>query len=136
MKLKSFKIFESEEDIKNFGVELSELKWYFTDFIDDGFDIRIQPMSKLVDLKTIERPFGEYTLGEIKYIKINFWKRGQSNSNKFNYIKFINTQEFKDIIKESNNRIMEYGLYIKDIIPYGSRFSILIYREIDKKYLQ
>lgn len=136
MKLKSFKIFESEEDIKQFGINIDELKWYFTDFIDDGFDIRTQPVSKLLDLKTIERPFGGYTLGEIKYIQVTIWKRDQSNNSRLNYRTFINTQEFKDIILEANDRLMEHGLFIHDIQPYGSRLSILIYREIDKKYLQ
>jgi len=135
MKLKSFKIFESEEDIKH-GINLDELKWYFTDFIDDGFNIRTQPVSKLLDLKTIERPFGGYTLGEIKYIRVTIWKKDQSNNSRFNYRTFINTQEFKDIILEANDRLMEHGLFIHDIQPYGSRLSILIYREIDKKYLQ
>lgn len=133
--IKSFKIFESEEDMKHFGVELSELKWYFTDFIDDGFDIRIQPMSKLVDLKTIERPLGGYTLGEIKYIKIDILKRDQSN-NRFNYRTYMNKQGFEDTILEANERLIEHELYIQDIQPYGSRLSILIYREMDKKYLQ
>lgn len=136
MKLKNFKIFESEEDIKQFGIDPNELKWYFTDFIDDGFNIRIQPMSKLVDLKTIERPFGGYTLGEIKYIQVAIWKRDQSNSSRFNYRTFMNEQEFEDIILEANDRLIDHGLYIQDIQPYGSRLSILIYREIDKKYLQ
>lgn len=136
MKLKSFKIFESEEDIKQFGINPDELKWYFTDFIDDGFNIRIQPMSKLIDLKTIERPFAGYTLGEIKYIKVAIWKRDQSNSSRFNYRTFMNKQEFEDIILEANERLIDHGLYIQDIQPFGSQLSILIYREMDKKYLQ
>jgi hypothetical protein len=45
-------------------------------------------------------------------------------------------KEFKDIIEESNDRLKDHGLFIKKVIPYGSRISILIYREMDKKYLK
>lgn len=128
--IKTFKIFDSVEKPNHFGIDIEDIKWYFTDFIDDGLQIRISENSKLIDLKTIERPMGHHTLGEIKYIKLDIWKLG------LNYRTFMNTQEFEDIILEANDRLIENGLFIHDIIPYGSRLSILIYREIDKKYLQ
>lgn len=136
MILKKFNLFESEnnEDIIQFGVTVDDLKFYFTDLIDLGYNLRIYPTSTLVDMR-LNSGDNLFKLGLIYYISVDIWL-SQTLDNRHNYKRIIESEEFKDIIEESNDRLKDHGLFIKEIIPYGSRISILIYREIDKKYLQ
>lgn len=133
MILKKFKLFESSDDIIQFGVTVDDLEFYFTDFIDNDYNLRIYPSSVLIDMRNKEED-NLFKLGIINYISVEIWKK--SVRNKHNYRSIIETPEFKEIIDESNDRLKDHGLFIKDVIPYGYRISILIYREIDKKYLQ
>lgn len=130
--LESFYNNDEDEDLIQFGLRSDDLKWYFTDVIDEGFNIRITPTKKLFDFGRFET---SQKFGLINYISVRFWKDKTDDS-----VDFLRSEEFKLIIEEANMRLLENQLFIRNISTAintsNLTIDIFIYRKSDEKYIK
>jgi hypothetical protein len=121
-----------DDDLTQFGLKIDDLKWYFTDIIDEGFSIRIIPMKKLYDFGKFET---SQKLGLINYIHVKFSKNKTDESTNF-----LKSEEFKSITEEADARLLESQLFIRNtsvvINTTNLTIDIFIYRKSDEKYIK
>jgi len=129
--MKYLKTLESLSDLEEFNIDRSEIIYYFTDILDEGFNIKVDVVSKLIDLK-ISNPLSDKKLGKINYIRLEVSK----GSKEISELKTTLIDLFKETIEIANNRLNEIGLYIKEYIVFGNRITILIYKKEDEKYIK
>ncbi len=129
--MKYLKTLESLSDLEEFNIDRSEIIYYFTDILDEGFNIKVDVVSKLIDLK-ISNPLSDKKLGKINYIRLEVSK----GSKEISELKTNLIDLFKETIEITNNRLNEIGLYIKEYIVFGNRITILIYKKEDEKYIK
>jgi hypothetical protein len=129
--MKYLKTLESLSDLEEFNIDRSEIIYYFTDILDEGFNIKVDVVSKLIDLK-ISNPLSDKKLGKINYIRLEVSK----GSKEISELKTTLIDLFKETIEIANNRLNEIGLYIKEYIMFGNRITILIYKKEDEKYIK
>jgi hypothetical protein len=129
--MKYLKTLESLSDLEEFNIDRSEIIYYFTDILDEGFNIKVDVVSKLIDLK-ISNPLSDKKLGKINYIRLEVSK----GSKEISELKTSLIDLFKETIEIANNRLNEIGLYIKEYIMFGNRITILIYKKEDEKYIK
>jgi hypothetical protein len=128
---------ENDEDLIQFGLKVDDLKWYFTDLIDDGFSIRVVPMKKLFDFGRFDNLSiyrgSDQTLGLVHYIMLVFTSDSIEKTKDY-----INSDHFNNILDEANNRLSDIGLYIESVknTKLLSRIQIFIYRKSDEKYIK
>jgi hypothetical protein len=128
---------ENDEDLIQFGLKVDELKWYFTDLIDDGFSIRAVPMKKLFDFGRFDNLSiyrgSDQKLGLVHYIMLVFTSDSIEKTKDY-----INSDHFNNILDEANNRLSDIGLYIESVknTKLLSRIQIFIYRKSDEKYIK
>jgi hypothetical protein len=128
-----------DNDLIQFGLKIDDLKWYFTDIIDEGFNIRIIPMKKLYDFGKFDNLSiyrgHDYKLGLINYIHVKFSKIKTDES-----VNFLRSEEFKLIIEEADKRLLENQLFIGNISTglntLNLTIDIFIYRKSDEKYIK
>jgi len=129
--MKYLKTLESLSDLQEFNIDRSEIIYYFTDILDEGFNIKVDVVSKLIDLK-ISNPLSDKKLGKINYIRLEVSK----GSKEISELKTSLIDLFKETIEVANNRLNEIGLFIKEYIMFGNRITILIYKKEDEKYIK
>jgi hypothetical protein len=121
-----------DDDLTQFGLKIDDLKWYFTDIIDEGFSIRIIPMKKLFDFGKFET---SQKFGLINYIHVKFSKNKTDESTTF-----LKSEEFKSIKEEADARLLENQLFIRNISvainTTNLTIDIFIYRKSDEKYIK
>jgi hypothetical protein len=121
-----------QDDLTQFGLKIDDLKWYFTDIIDEGFSIRIIPMKKLFDFGKFET---SQKFGLINYIHVKFSKNKTDESTTF-----LKSEEFKSIKEEADARLLENQLFIRNISvainTTNLTIDIFIYRKSDEKYIK
>jgi hypothetical protein len=128
---------ENDEDLIQFGLKVDDLKWYFTDLIDDGFSIRVVPMKKLFDFGRFDNLSiyrgSDQKLGLVHYIMLVFTSDSIEKTKDY-----INSDHFNNILDEANNRLSDIGLYIESVknTKLLSRIQIFIYRKSDEKYIK
>jgi len=128
-----------DDDLTQFGLKIDDLKWYFTDIIDEGFSIRIIPMKKLYDFGKFDNLSiyrgHDYKLGLINYIHVKFSKNKTDESTTF-----LKSEEFKSIKEEADARLLENQLFIRNISvainTTNLTIDIFIYRKSDEKYIK
>jgi len=129
--MKYLKTLESFSDLDEFNIDRSEIIYYFTDILDEGFNIKVDVVSKLIDLK-ISNPLSDKKLGKINYIRLEITQ----GTKDIQILKSDYLDLFIETIEIANNRLNEIGLYIKEHIMFGNRITILIYKKEDEKYIK
>lgn len=130
--IKKFESHHSETDLEEFNIDRREVLYYFTDILDEGFDVRVNVVSKLIDLKDTSVATRFIKFAKINYITVDIVK----GSKKISELKEKYLDLFKDTIKVANDRLNDIGLFIKDYIMFGNRITILIYKKEDEKYIK
>ena len=130
--IKKFESHHSETDLEEFNIDRRDILYYFTDILDEGFDVRVNVVSKLIDLKDTSVATGFIKFAKINFITVDIVK-GSKEIMELNekYLEF-----FKDTIEVANDRLYDIGLFIKDYIMFGNRITILIYKKQDEKYIK
>lgn len=130
--IKKFESHHSETDLEEFNIDRRDILYYFTDILDEGFDVRINVVSKLIDLKDTSVATGFIKFAKINYITVDIVK----GSKEIIELKEKYLDLFKDTIEVANERLNDIGLFIKDYIMFGNRITILIYKKQDEKYIK
>jgi hypothetical protein len=130
--IKKFESHHSETDLEEFNIDRRDILYYFTDILDEGFDVRVNVVSKLIDLKDTSVATGFIKFAKINYITVDIVK----GSKEIIELKEKYLDLFKDTIEVANDRLNDIGLFIKDYIMFGNRITILIYKKQDEKYIK
>lgn len=130
--INKFESHHSEVDLEEFNIDRRDILYYFTDILDEGFDVRVNVVSKIIDLKNTSVATGFIKFAKINYITVDIVK-GSKEISKLKE-KYLNL--FKDTIEVANERLNDIGLFIKDYIMFGNRITILIYKKQDEKYIK
>jgi hypothetical protein len=130
--IKKFESHHSETDLEEFNIDRRDILYYFTDILDEGFDVRVNVVSKLIDLKDTSVATGFIKFAKINFITVDIVK----GSKEIIELKEKYLDLFKDTIEVANDRLNDIGLFIKDYIMFGNRITILIYKKQDEKYIK
>jgi hypothetical protein len=138
--MKYLKYFESSED--DFGLDqrnilIDEIKYYFTDLEDVGFDIRFTTGSKLIQSKSSDLTHFDFNM--VNFIKVRIMKNpigpGRTTKNYHqNQLKlFMMSDLFNEVIDVAKDRLSDKNLFIDDdsIQVENSYITINIYRNED-----
>ena len=120
--MKHLKYFESSED--DFGFDIDELKYYFTDLEDVGCEVRIRNGSKLVQSESSDLTYNHFNF--VKFIKVYIFKNYNYSPNLLK-----SSDLFKEVIDVTKDRLSDKNLFIADINIDGSSIVILIYKNED-----
>jgi hypothetical protein len=136
--MKYLKYFESSEE--DFGFDIDELKYYFTDLEDVGCDVRLRTSTKLVQSKSSDLTHFDFNM--VNFIKVRIMKNligiGRSTKNYHqNQLKlFMMSDLFNEVIDVAKDRLSDKNLFIDDdsIQVENSYITINIYKneDIDK----
>ena len=136
--MKYLKYFESSED--DLGLDIDELKYYFTDLEDVGFTVRLRTSTKLVQSKSSDLTHFDFNM--VNFIKVRIMKNpigiGRSTKNYHqNQLKlFMMSDLFNEVIDVAKDRLSDKNLFIDDdsIQVENSYITINIYKneDIDK----
>lgn len=141
--MKYLKRFENIDD-SHLGVTIEDIEYLFTDISDSGWQVDVKFLKKLYQLKKSIYYSGDNPLGLIHYIMVSISKSTptesrflRSNWDEVQELnRFIESNEFKEIIDVVSLRLDELGLYIKSKEKINKQLNILIYRKIDKNYIE
>ena len=122
--MKYLKYFESSED--DFGFDVDELKYYFTDLEDVGCEVRIRTGSKLVQSESSDLTYNHFDLNFVKFIKVYIFKNYNYSPNLLK-----SSDLFKEVIDVTKDRLSDKNLFIGDVNIDGSSIVILIYKNED-----
>jgi hypothetical protein len=139
--LKPYKIFESlEED--DFGLEqrnilIEEIKYYFTDLEDVGYNIRLTTGGKLVQ-SNWNVPDLKFKFKMVNFIKVLIMKNpigpGRTTQRHHqNELKlFMMSDLFNEVIDVAKERLSDLNLFIDDdsIQVDGSKITMNIYKKV------
>lgn len=133
--MKYLKYFESSEE--DFGFDIDELKYYFTDLEDVGCDVRLRTSTKLIQSKSSDLTHFDFNM--VIFIKVYIMKNligiGRSTKNYHqNQLKlFMMSDLFNEVIDVAKDRLSDKNLFIDDdsIQVDGSNITMNIYRNED-----
>lgn len=122
--MKYLKYFESSED--DFGFDIDELKYYFTDLEDIGCEIRIRTGNKLVQSTSSDLTYNHFDFNFVKFIKVYIFKN-------YSYSPMLlkSSDLFKEVIDVTKDRLGDKNLFIGDINIDGSNIVLNIYKNED-----
>lgn len=129
--MKYLKTLESFSDLEEFNIDRSDIIYFFTDIMDEGFNIKVDVVAKLIDLK-ISNPLSDKKLGQINYIRLEI----TNGSKQISELTTKYLDLFTETIEVANDRLNDIGLYIKEHIMLRNRITILIYKKQDEKYIK
>lgn len=138
--MKHLRLFESDEDeyLNEYGITPSELLLFFIDISDEGWQVRCRFKKKLKQFETTKDNL--IILSTLPYIEVTIG-RNTASFNRPLYIEsselynFCKSDFYKEVIDVVKSRLQEIGLFISKEYMEGKQLSILIYREIDKMYV-
>jgi len=142
--MKYLKSFEGSEEGSYLGVTPEDIEYLFTDISDSGWKVDIRFLKKLYQLKKSIYYNEDSPLGLIHYIGVSISKptpvEDRYSRSPWNEVQelnsFIQSDEYKEIIDVVSLRLGELGLYIKSQEKQNKQLNILIYRKIDKNYIE
>ena len=130
------RLFENsdEEYLKHYGITPDDLRDFFVDLSDDGWDIIPRFMKKMYQF-TDTQPMkdSDIKLGLIPYIQIEITKKTTSDAE---LKSLLNSEQFIDILDVVAHRLLDVGFYIKRSFIENKRLTILIYRKSDENYIK
>jgi len=130
------RLFENsdEEYLKHYGITPDDLRDFFIDLSDDGWDIITRFMKKMYQF-TDTKPMkdSDIKLGLIPYIQIEITKKSTSDTE---LKSLLNSEQFIEILDVVAHRLLDVGFYIKKSFIENKRLTILIYRKSDENYIK
>ena len=144
--MKNLKYFESLDSgvdyLKDYGITPDDIIYFFTDLIDNGWEVKTRFYKKLYKYE-IDEPIkdGDIKLGLVPYISIMVtknWPRFEvSLYQATKYLnELINSEEYLEIIDVASNRLADIGLFIQRQYIENKQLNILIYRKTDENYVK
>ena len=133
--MKYLKYFESSED--DFGFDIDELKYYFTDLEDAGCTVRLRTSTKLIQSKSSDLTHFDFNM--VNFIKVYIIKNpigpGRTTKNYHqNQLKlFMMSDLFNEVIDVAKDRLSDKNLFIDDDSTQvnGAIITLNIYKNED-----
>jgi hypothetical protein len=135
--IKSYtKLFESSEE----DFDIDEIKYYFTDLEDVGYNVTIKKSSKLTQSKSIDKSTRKFIwdFNMISFIEVYIRKNPGSPTTPTQLNRFMNSDLFTEVIDVAKDRLGDMNLFIDDdsikLDEINSRFLLRlnIYKNEDK----
>lgn len=144
--LKNYKLFESDEIDYYNGLIKEDIEDMFLEISDMGFDVFVYFSKRLV-VKDKDWKIGNTrtTYGEIPYIEIRILHKRTDNPIEITSMKVLernqcmknlkDSEEFKSLIDEVNNRISHNDWYVSESIVIQDTLETFLHRKQDSKYV-
>lgn len=133
--MKNLKYFESssnDEFNELFNIDKEEILEHFIDISDNGWEVRVNLVKKLITVSRYKSEDGRFELHMVPHISVTITNVNEAGQ----LLGLYKSNEFREILEIASNRLNDINLYLdlNDMkISRNSIVGINIYRNIDKK---